>query len=87
MSVIEEQLGSLFDDGTIETAEALNERFLKLNSSNYSCLVEAAKVVYEANPAANQKKAFEMFTNIDPKSFKEDSFNLQVGFNVFVYWG
>lgn len=86
VSVIEAELKSLFDAGVVEAVEALNEKFLKSNAANFSCLVEAAKVVYELNPSTNQKKALDMFTNVDPKSFKEGSFNIQVKHVRFYKW-
>lgn len=78
VSVIENELKDLFNNGVVETVEVLNERFLKDNSTNYSCMVEAAKVVYDLNPTGNQQKALDMITNIDLKKYSSDSINLKV---------
>lgn len=83
VSVIESELKDLFDNGVVQTVEAMNEAFLKANSANYSCMIEAAKVVYDLNPSANQKKALDIITNIDLKEYTPESVSLKVVDDVF----
>lgn len=78
-SVIENEL---FDNTPVESVQAINEKFLKSNSSNYLCIIEAAKVIYELNPSVNQKKALEMVTSLDDKKYG-DSLSLEAVRDVF----
>lgn len=80
VSVIESELPSLFDGGKIETAEALNERFLKANSSDYMCTIEAVKIDYLLSPSTKQKKALDMLIDIDFKKYSQRSLTLKVYF-------
>lgn len=59
----------LFENTPADSVESLNDKFLAVNSSNYLCVIESAKVMYLLNPATNQKKALDMITDLDPKKY------------------
>ncbi len=74
VSVIEAEL---FDKSPSGSVESLNEAFLKEHSSNYVCLVEGVKVMYQLDTANNQKKALDILTEMDTKKYG-DSLSLKV---------
>jgi len=74
VAVIETEL---FDNSPAGTVEALNEAFLIKNSSNYACLVESVKVMYQLDVANNQKKALDMLTEMNTEKYG-DSLKLKV---------
>ena len=78
VSVIESELPSLFEGGKIETAEALNEKFIKANGSDYMCKIEAIKVDYLQSPSTMQKKALDTLIDIDFKKYSRKSLTLKV---------
>lgn len=77
VSVIESELPSLFEGGKIETAEALNEKFIKANGSDYMCKIEAIKVDYLQSPSTMQKKALDTLIDIDFKKYSRKSLTLK----------
>ena len=41
-------------------------------------MIEAAKLIYDLNPAANQKKALDLITDLtNTKNYSKESFNLK----------
>lgn len=62
LECIEDELKNLELYGA--SVERLNEEFLKTNQSNFECLLEASKILYDLNPANNQNKALSILKNI-----------------------
>jgi tetratricopeptide (TPR) repeat protein len=73
----------LFENLKGDSVESLNEKFLTLNSSNYLCVIEAAKVMYLLNPATNQMKALDMITDLDFKKYTHATLRLDTVNQVF----
>ena len=77
VNVIESELTStFFQDDAIKSVEELNKKFFTEHSSNYLCVIEAAKLIYDLNPSSNQKQALELITNLD--TTKYEGLNLKV---------
>ena len=83
MLVIEKELKTLIKDGaTVDSVEEYNEIFLKESSRNYSCVLEAAKIIYDVNPTANQMRALELSTNVSQENYDQGTLNLNVNFKI-----
>ena len=54
---------------------------MKQNSQSYECSIEAAKLIYDMNPSANQKRALELLNDTNNKL---NSSNLKVKMFVFI---
>ena len=79
--VIDEELNSIISDpkGHSVNVEEINETFLKANATNYECCIEAAKLVYDLNPVANQKRALDLLMDL---SNKQSPISIKVYFDV-----
>jgi hypothetical protein len=71
--VIDKELEALVPSKS--SVEELNETFLKQNIQNYECSIEAAKLIYDLNPSANQKRALDLLNDTNNKL---NSTNLKV---------
>ena len=76
-SVIDKELLTLISNPkqSATNVEDINETFLKEHTSSYECCVEAAKLIYDLNPTANQKRALDLLTDL---SNKQNSINIKV---------
>ncbi len=79
--VIDEELNSIISDpkGHSVNVEEINEKFLKANATNYECCIEVAKLVYDLNPVANQKRALDLLMDL---SNKQSPISIKVYFDV-----
>ena len=75
--VIDQEMSSLISDAKANSANVaeINESFLRANMSNYECCIEAAKLIYDLDPTANQKKALDLLMDLGKK---QNSITLKV---------
>ena len=77
LNVINAELKSVLPSET--PVSALNEDFLKKNGSNYECVMEAAKIIYDLKPGdeSARKQSIDLLTNLNSNLNKE-TINLKV---------
>lgn len=82
LNVINAELKSVLPNET--PVSALNEDFLKKNGSNYECVIEAAKIIYDLKPGdeSARKQSIDLLTNLNSNLNKE-TINLKVS-NLFI---
>jgi len=68
VNVIESELVKLHAKATTDSVEQINENFLKENITNYVSAVESAKLIFDLNPASNQKRALDLITDLSKYS-------------------